>query len=651
MMIYDKTTGFPLSDPDARPFSANLEGSHASAGESLEKELREKAFSAFILSAAGWRKVFASGGDEESTSAEIALYDKEIVAAMAYVLGSFLKNKAQKLKPTILAGTDSRYSGPSIADVMLRVFIAMGFNVRFLFITAAPEIMAYVRMPEKKFPKPDGFVYITASHNPIGHNGIKFGLNDGGVIGGEDSEILIRELKETVGSPWKLKEIRTLADSADPAILRSIYSEIDTWKLAARKAYANFTKEVVTALSDAKKQKAVFLSLRTKAAAAGIGIIAELNGSARTLSIDKAFLNALNVKVRLINGKPREIVHRIVPEGGSLDLCREELEKSHREDPSFILGYVPDNDGDRGNIVYLGNSSGRARSLEAQEVFALSVLAEFSYLVYMGLLTYSKQDRLEQKAAVVVNGPTSMRVDRIAESFGVSVFRSEVGEANVVNLARQLRSEGYLVRILGEGSNGGNITHPAAVRDPLNTICAFLKLLLLTSDARKPGLFELWCRKSGRLELYTPDFTLQSVIATLPRFVTTSVYEPRAMMKISTTEPALLKTKYEEIFLREWERKRSFLWERLKISGWREENYEGLKTKTGLGHSFQSGRQKGGLKILFYDKDGRDKAFIWMRASGTEPILRILADVEGDDLEAEAWLLDWHREMIKQADT
>ena len=37
------------------------------------------------------------------------------------------------------------------------------------------EIMAYAK-------KLDGFIYISASHNPVGHNGIKFGTNNGGVL-------------------------------------------------------------------------------------------------------------------------------------------------------------------------------------------------------------------------------------------------------------------------------------------------------------------------------------------------------------------------------------------------------------------------------------------------------------------------------------
>ena len=72
---------------------------------------------------------------------------------------------------------------------------------------------------------------------------------------------------------------------------------------------------------------------------------------------------------------------------------------------------------------------------EAQEVFALSVLAELAYLNWSGTDT--------GKTAVAINGPTSMRIEEIAKTFGAEIFRAEVGEANVVNLASELRDKGY----------------------------------------------------------------------------------------------------------------------------------------------------------------------------------------------------------------
>ncbi len=79
--------------------------------------------------------------------------------------------------------------------------------------------------------------------------------------------------------------------------------------------------------------------------------------------------------------------------------------------------------------------------------------------------------------AIAINGPTSLIIESIATRLGAVVARAEVGEANVVQLADQLRDKGYTVRLLGEGSNGGNITHPSKVRDPLNTLVSLIKLL------------------------------------------------------------------------------------------------------------------------------------------------------------------------------
>ena len=58
----------------------------------------------------------------------------------------------------------------------------------------------------------------------------------------------------------------------------------------------------------------------------------------------------------------------------------------------------------------------------------------------------------------------------------------------------------------------------------------------------------------------------------------------------------------------------------------------------------------GGLKIIFSDRNGTEKGFIWMRGSGTEPVFRILADSEGADTEKERWLIEWQRNLVSEAD-
>ena len=109
----------------------------------------------------------------------------------------------------------------------------------------------------------------------------------------------------------------------------------------------------------------------------------------------------------------------------------------------------------------------------------------------------------------------------------------------------ELRERGNTVRILGEGSNGGNITHPAAVRDPLNTVFALIKLLVLRDEEGSLGLFHSWCVRSGQESAYRDDFTLSDILATLPAFVTTSVYENDAMLGIRTKDHGELKRKFQ----------------------------------------------------------------------------------------------------------
>jgi phosphoglucomutase len=241
-----------------------------------------------------------------------------------------------------------------------------------------------------------------------------------------------------------------------------------------------------------------------------------------------------------------------------------------------------------------------------------------------------------------------MRIDRIARAFDVSVFRAEVGEANVVGLARKLREQGYIVRILGEGSAGGNITHPSAVRDPINTLLSLIKLLTIRSEGERKGFFELWCDLSDQAETYRPDFTLTDVIAALPAFVTTGAYTPEAVLKVTTADHGLLKGRYQRIFLRDWEQKKDSILNRYGITGWEASIYNGLEEKRGVSDFSAAGR--GGLKISFINKTGHAAACIWMRGSGTEPVFRIMADVEGSDKRIERALIEWQRQMVTEAD-
>jgi phosphoglucomutase len=604
-----------------------------------------------ILSASGWRGVFAVDGGEESAASEISASHRLIAAAAGEVFAEWLKARG---RPLLIVGMDTRPTGLAIADTLITALLGAGCAVSYAGVVAAPEIMAYART---RGEVPAGFVFISASHNPIGHNGLKFGLSDGGVLPGSDAAVLIEKFRALMATPDRISHIEELLDRVNPEDRRKVYREMPETKKAAYSAYLDFTAQVAyggTPTEGSPLEWAIREGLKERP----LGFACDFNGSARTLSIDREFLGSLGAGFHAINDKPGGIAHRIVPEGESLEPCRLFLEELHRNDPSVTLGYVPDCDGDRGNLVIWDDALGQSRRLEAQEVFALACVGELAHLVWTGELSYDKNGRALQRVAVVVNDPTSMRVDRIAGAFDAGLFRAEVGEANVVSLARKLREQGYIVRILGEGSAGGNITHPSAVRDPINTALSLLKLLAVRRGAGSglgPGFFEIWLERAGRGGSYRGDFKLSDIIASLPRFATTGTYESEAVLKVKTADHGILKDRYQTVFLREWESRKEELNSRYGIASWEAAAYNGTVEKRGISRFGDAGR--GGLKINFVGQNSVPVAAIWMRGSATEPVFRIMADAElpaeaggGADSELERDLIFWQQRMVREAD-
>ncbi len=581
-----------------------------------------------ILSASGWRKVFALSGNEQDKNPEISENDKKIAVTAANVFFDYIKEVSGQEIPVISLGIDSRPTGPALADSMIRALIKKGAIIQYSAITSAPEIMAYAK-------KLDGFIYISASHNPVGHNGIKFGINDGGVLNGTENAKLVKEFIARLNDEKGLEEAYKKACSCTTSELKKVYEVSDSSKYNALNAYKNFINETITGIDNKEYQDDFFGMLNNVIEENPIGVVCDFNGSSRNHCIDREYFAEHKINFYSINDK--EIVHEIIPEAENLVHVAAEMERLQKEGhKEVVLGYMPDCDGDRGNIVYWDEKAKKAVILKAQEVFSLSVLSELTYSIWQ-----HGNDK-DFKAAVAVNCPTSMRIEEIVNTLGGQVFRAEVGEANVVNLAREKRTEGYTVRILGEGSNGGTITYPSAVRDPLNTIFAIIKLLVM----RENGLFEMWCKKSGIK--YNPNYTLTDVLETLPKYTTTGVSEARAVLHVNNTNHAELKGKFQKIFEKEWKKKEADFKKNYGICGWEAVITNGTKETRNVSDFSTSG--KGGLKILFKDKDSKNIAFIWMRGSGTEPVFRIMCDVKGDKVQMEKELLEWETKLIQEAD-
>ena len=230
-------TGFAVGDPDIVPLDPDALPSAAEVGA---------AASTLILSASGWRKVFAVDGDEDSDGGEVSGPDLVLAGAAAMAFAALLRSRSPAASPAVLVGIDSRPTGPALADAMIRVFLGSGLSPRYLFIVAAPEIMAYARAEAGI----DGFCYVSASHNPRGHNGLKFGLRDGGVLGAADSTGLIGSFRSSLAGPSLPARVLALMEAAEARDVARVFSACLGWKRRSVSAYTLFAHEVISGSSD-----------------------------------------------------------------------------------------------------------------------------------------------------------------------------------------------------------------------------------------------------------------------------------------------------------------------------------------------------------------------------------------------------------------
>ena len=133
----------------------------------------------------------------------------------------------------------------------------------------------------------------------------------------------------------------------------------------------------------------------------------------------------------------------------------------------------------------------------------------------------------------------------------------------------------------------------------------------------------------------------------LPAYRTTPTGETRALYPVRSSDQTRLKLRYQAEFAARWSSRPAFLAE-LGIGGYQFVQYR--ETETYVGPLRENSPSGGGFKVELLDDDGKTIAFLWMRASGTEPVFRVLVDLPGTDLEQEVALLEWHRTILKEAD-
>ena len=98
--------------------------------------------------------------------------NEELTPLLAMQLGqagAYVLTKENEHKPTIMVGCDTRISGDMLANALMAGACSVGANCIYVGVIPTPAV-AYLT---KKY-KVDAGVVISASHNPVEFNGIKF---------------------------------------------------------------------------------------------------------------------------------------------------------------------------------------------------------------------------------------------------------------------------------------------------------------------------------------------------------------------------------------------------------------------------------------------------------------------------------------------
>lgn len=111
--------------------------------------------------------------------------------------GAYVLTKEQEHQPTIIVGCDTRISGGMLASALMAGICSVGANAIFVGVMPTPAI-AYLTRKHKV----DAGVVISASHNPMEFNGIKFFDGNGyklpDALEDEIEELINNSMKDVV---------------------------------------------------------------------------------------------------------------------------------------------------------------------------------------------------------------------------------------------------------------------------------------------------------------------------------------------------------------------------------------------------------------------------------------------------------------------
>ncbi len=314
--------------------------------------------------------------------------DAGVLVRYSGAFGAWCREKTTK--PRVVVGRDGRVTGPVCTQLVVGTLRSVGCDVIDAGMASTPTVAMAVMAAGA-----DGGIVLSASHNPAEWNALKLLDSTGEYVSPEDGA-----------------RIMALADAGHlPGVT---YTEL------GRLHCADYLEHHVASIQglDFCRQQAI--------AKRGFKVVIDGINSVGAIAMPR-LLNALGVReVKVVNGDPSGLfAHPAEPLPGHLHETMEVVRSSGAD-----LGLVVDPDADRLALI---EGSGRYVSEELTQVLA----ADFLWR--------------HKRGPFVTNLSSSRAIDDVAARYGMPVFRSAVGEINVVKKMQEVGA------ILGGEGNGGVI--------------------------------------------------------------------------------------------------------------------------------------------------------------------------------------------------
>lgn len=402
--------------------------------------IKTKIVMALIKSISGFRGTIGGKTNDGLTPIDTVKF----VSAFA----AFIKETYNKEKITIVLGRDARVSGEMVSHLVVGTLMGMGVDVIDTGLSTTPTVE--VAVTEKKA---DAGIILTASHNPMQWNALKFLNAKGEFISASEGK---RVLELAASEDFLFAEVDKLGHCISDTTTIDMHIE----------------KVLALELVDVEAIKQANFKVAYDAVCSTGGLVLT------------KLLNALGVQqVVALNPEPTGVFpHNPEPLPENITQICEEVVKQGCD-----VGFIVDPDVDRLAIVC---ENGKP----FVEEYTLVSVADYV---------------LDHTSGATVSNMSSTKALRdVTEAKGQRYYASAVGEVNVVEKMKEMNA------VIGGEGNGG-IIYPALHygRDALVGIALFLSLLAKSGKtcSQLRATYPEYEISKNKIEL-TPDINVDSIL-------------------------------------------------------------------------------------------------------------------------------------------